>query len=169
MKRSKRVRALNRIHFMIEEPRWRREADAVRLMRRALKLVLEEPANAGARNIVVLLANDQKLRALNFDFRGKNKPTNVLSFPAEGSGSAHLGDIALGLGVIEKEARAQKKSFAAHAAHLAVHGALHLLGYDHKNKSEAQKMESLEIRLLGRLGVADPYAPRLYTRAGRPA
>jgi probable rRNA maturation factor len=139
-------------------------------MRRALRLVIEDvAAKAGARNIVLLLANDARLRSLNFDFRGKNTPTNVLSFPAEDSGSAHVGDIALAFGVVKKEARAQQKSFAAHAAHLAAHGGLHLLGYDHKKKSEAKEMESLEIRLLGRLGVADPYAPRLYTRAGRRA
>jgi probable rRNA maturation factor len=170
MRLSKHARAPNQIRFLIEDPHWRKETQALTLMRRALRLVIEDvAAKAGARNIVVLLANDARLRSLNFDFRGQNKPTNVLSFPAEDLEGAHAGDIALAFGVVKKEARAQKKSFAAHAAHLAAHGALHLLGYDHKKKSEAKEMESLEIRLLGRLGVADPYAPRLYTRGGRPA
>lgn len=159
-----------RVEILVEEPKWNKEPQALRLIRRAIKLVFDETGpRTKARTVTVLLSGDARLRTLNLDFRGQNKATNVLSFPAADAESSHLGDIALGLGMVRKEARAQGKGFAAHAAHLAVHGALHLLGYDHMNKREAEKMESLEIRLLGRLGVADPYAPRLYTRAGRPA
>jgi probable rRNA maturation factor len=165
-KRAKRRRPRARVDFVIEEPKWRKEAQALRLMRRALKLVVDE---AGARGITVLLSSDAKLKSLNFDFRGKNKPTNVLSFPPGGGELDHLGDIALAFGVVKREAREQNKSFAAHAAHLAMHGGLHLLGYDHEKKNEANKMENLEIRLLGLIGLTNPYAPRLYTRAGRPA
>ena len=126
-------------------------------------------SGSSARSIAVLLASNAKLRRLNFAFRRKNKATNVLSFPDADSGTGHLGDIALAFGVVREESRAQGKSFAAHAAHLAAHGALHLLGYDHAKKTDARVMEGLEIRLLGRIRVPDPYAPRLYTRAGRPA
>jgi probable rRNA maturation factor len=172
-KRTRRSPASRpRIAFVIEEPKWRKETQALRLMRRAMRMALEElPTNRKrvVPGVSVLLANDARLRALNFDFRGKEKVTNVLSFPAGGGEADHLGDIALAFGLVKKEARAQNKSFAAHAAHLALHGALHLLGYDHEKKNEANEMESLEIRLLGLIGLTNPYAPRLYTRAGRPA
>jgi probable rRNA maturation factor len=162
-----------RIQVLIEEPRWRAEVSALRLMRRALRLVLEGAPQVGAsrcaRGIAVLLSNDAKLRALNLGFRRRDKATNVLSFPAAAGDTAHLGDIALAFGVVKKEAREQGKDFAAHAAHLAAHGALHLLGYNHAKKTDARRMEGLETRLLGRIRVPDPYAPRLYTRAGRPS
>ena len=86
-----------------------------------------------------------------------------------GEGPPLLGDIVLAYDTIAREARRQRKPFAHHVAHLAVHGFLHLLGYDHAKKTDARVMEGLEIRLLGRVRVPDPYAPRLYTRAGRPA
>jgi len=101
------------------------------------------------------LADDRKLQALNRDFRGKDKPTNVLSFPGlEG----HGGDIAIAYGVTAKEAKAAAKNFADHASHLVVHGVLHLAGYDHERPKDARVMEPLEARILKRLGIADPYA-----------
>ena len=98
---------------------------------------------------------DRKLRALNHEFRGKEKPTNVLSFPGLGG---YAGDIALAYGVTRKEAKAAGKSLAAHATHLVVHGVLHLAGHDHEKPKEARAMESLEVKILGRLGIDDPYA-----------
>jgi probable rRNA maturation factor len=92
---------------------------------------------------------------LNTHFRGKNKPTNVLSFPS--SDPAYLGDIAIAYGVVAREAKAQKKRIKAHAAHLAVHGVLHLLGFDHEIETDAVVMEGLETRILATLGLADPY------------
>jgi probable rRNA maturation factor len=149
------------VTIQVEEPRWREDASIVRLIRRAARLALKSAAPNGA--VTILLTDDKKLRALNASFRGLDKPTNVLSFPA-GDASSYLGDIALAYGVVSREARAQGKEFAAHAAHLAVHGTLHLQGHDHEDGKEAQKMEALEITLLARLGIADPYAPRPYTR-----
>jgi len=104
----------------------------------------------------ILLSGDRKLRALNHDFRGKDKPTNVLSFPGA---DGYAGDIAIAYGVTKKEAKAAAKNFADHAAHLVVHGVLHLAGYDHERPKDAKVMEPLEVKILGRLGVADPYAP----------
>jgi probable rRNA maturation factor len=92
-------------------------------------------------------------RRLNKKFRKKNRPTNVLSF-SYGKGA---GDIVLCHPVVAREARAQGKSIAAHYAHLVVHGALHLRGYDHAAKAQAAKMERREIRILRRLGFDDPY------------
>ncbi|HEY1878102.1 MAG TPA: rRNA maturation RNase YbeY, partial [Rhizomicrobium sp.] len=105
-------------------------------------------------DLTILLAGDRKLKALNQDFRGKNRPTNVLSFP---SANGYAGDIALAYGVTAKEAKQAGKTFTDHAVHLVVHGVLHLAGYDHERPSDASVMEPLEVKILGRLGVADPY------------
>jgi probable rRNA maturation factor len=104
--------------------------------------------------VTILLADDKRLAALNRDFRGKDKPTNVLSFPGQGGLG---GDIAIAYGVTQTEARAAAKSFADHAIHLAVHGVLHLAGYDHERPKDAKLMEPLEVKILKRLGIADPY------------
>ncbi|HEX4637056.1 MAG TPA: rRNA maturation RNase YbeY, partial [Rhizomicrobium sp.] len=103
----------------------------------------------------ILLANDKKLRGLNRDFRGFDKATNVLSFPGA---DGYAGDIAIAYGVAAKEAKAAAKSIADHAAHLVVHGVLHLAGYDHERPKDALVMEPLEVKILKRLGIADPYA-----------
>ena len=113
-------------------------------------------AAAGA--LTILLADDAALRRLNREFRGKDKPTNVLSFPAAPNPEGHLGDIAIAYGVTAREAAEGGKSFADHATHLAVHGVLHLLGYDHETEAEAAIMEPLETAILAELGIADPYA-----------
>ncbi|NBX02785.1 MAG: rRNA maturation RNase YbeY [Alphaproteobacteria bacterium] len=111
-------------------------------------------AEGEMREITVVLADDAFVKNLNRDFRGKDKPTNVLSFPGDG----HLGDIVLAFETIEREAKEQQKTFKAHVQHLLVHGTLHLLGHDHIKDAEAEKMEALEIKILKELGVANPYA-----------
>lgn len=104
----------------------------------------------------LLLSDDEELQALNKQFRAKDKPTNVLSFPA---GQAdYLGDIAIAYGMTAREAAAEGKAFSHHACHLAVHGVLHLLGFDHERASDARKMQPLEIAILKDLGIADPYS-----------
>lgn len=125
---------------------------------RGLQAKVKQAALAAARvaklegEITILLAGNRRLRALNRDFRGKDKPTNVLSFPFGGGG-----DIAIAYGVTAREARAQGKRLTDHAVHLAVHGVLHLAGYDHIRPKDAKLMEPLEVKILGRLGVANPY------------
>lgn len=104
----------------------------------------------GHRGITLRIVGESEGRRLNRIYRKKNLPTNVLSF--------ETGDIVLCHPVIAREARAQGKAVAAHYAHLVVHGVLHLRGYDHKNKSEAARMERAERCILARLGFADPYA-----------
>ncbi|MFT4074826.1 MAG: rRNA maturation RNase YbeY [Asticcacaulis sp.] len=109
-------------------------------------------------DVVVLLCDDAEMKSLNKEYRQKNAPTNVLSFPAPRMpGIAHLGDIALGLETCVREAEEQKKTLKNHVLHLSIHGALHLLGYDHMNDEEAEEMENLERDILKRLNVADPY------------
>ena len=164
------------IEVIVEEPNWRKDKEALGLIRRAARVALRSAA-AGRRGarlrvhagkqaapvITILLADDGRLRELNRDFRGRNRPTNVLSFPS--ADAAYLGDIALAYRTVEREARAQRKRFSHHAAHLALHGVLHLLGYDHLREKETNLMESLEISLLAALGVGDPYRVVSLTRA----
>ena len=139
---------------MVEDRKWNaRKGLGVRL-RKAAALALARGKGKGA--LTILLSSDRKLHTLNVTFRGKDKPTNVLSFPARDD--LYLGDVAMAYGVTAKEAREQKKPFTDHATHLVVHGVLHLLGYDHETARAAKIMEPLETRILSELGIADPYA-----------
>jgi probable rRNA maturation factor len=104
--------------------------------------------------LTVVLADDAFLRELNKNYRGKDKPTNVLSFEGEGE---YLGDIVLALETIKREAKEQNKRFKDHTTHLLVHGVLHLLGHDHHRKKDAGAMEELEIKILKKLGISNPY------------
>ena len=109
-------------------------------------------------DVVVLLTDDDAVRDLNARFRDKDRPTNVLSFPAPESAAPHLGDIVLAYGVCAAEAEAQGKTLADHLSHLIVHGVLHLLGRDHEDDAEAEEMEAEEREILAQIGVPDPYA-----------
>jgi probable rRNA maturation factor len=109
-------------------------------------------------NVALLPENDA--RELNRRFRRKDYATNVLSFrfePIGGEKNTSLGDLALCPAVVAREAKEQGKPIRDHFAHLTIHGVLHLLGYDHENRKDAQKMEALEVRLLAKLGIPDPY------------
>jgi len=108
-------------------------------------------------DVVVLLTDDAAVQDLNARFRDRDRPTNVLSFPAAESAAPHLGDLVLAYGVCAAEAEAQGKSLADHLSHLTVHGVLHLLGRDHEDDGEADEMEAEERTILASLGVADPY------------
>jgi len=111
--------------------------------------------------VSVMLTDDAHIRELNRAWRGKDKPTNVLSFPAPEqpgiTGPRHLGDIALAYETLMRESEEESKELAHHFAHLIVHGVLHLLGYDHEVEAEAEEMEALEVKALANLGIADPY------------
>ena len=108
-------------------------------------------------DVVVLLTDDAAVQDLNARFRDRDRPTNVLSFPAADSAAPHLGDLVLAFGVCAAEAAAQGKTLADHLSHLTVHGVLHLLGRDHEADGEAEEMEAEERSILASLGVADPY------------
>jgi probable rRNA maturation factor len=150
------------VDVMLADARWRRRIpDATREVRRAARAALAACGAPPRAGLAVLLADDARLHALNRDFRRRDKPTNVLSFPdgaTRPGGTVALGDVALAFETCAAEARAQRKTLRAHMLHLVVHGVLHLLGHDHARAREAQRMEALEREVLAALGVADPYA-----------
>jgi probable rRNA maturation factor len=123
------------------------------LARRAALAALREAGACGA--MTVLLTDDIAVKRLNGTHRAKAKPTNVLSFPAGVPGQ--LGDVALALGVVRREAREAGRPAAAHLAHLVAHGALHLVGHDHLEAGEARRMERAEARVMRRLGLPNPW------------
>jgi probable rRNA maturation factor len=134
---------------------------------RMLEDTLRQAGRPGGRfGMVVRIVDERESRALNYRFRQQDRPTNVLSFPAdaefaadpEAEGRLFLGDLAVCAPVLEREAAAQGKRPADHWAHLLVHGTLHLLGFDHQTDDEAAAMEGLERRILAARGIADPYA-----------
>jgi probable rRNA maturation factor len=145
------------ITVLIDDPGWRTPRGLSTRLRQAAQAALRASGFKGKSGLTVLLASDAKLKELNRDFRGKNKPTNVLSFPAAKNPDGYRGDVALAFGVTSKEAEAAGKRFADHASHLVVHGVLHLAGYDHENDRDARVMEPLEVKILKRLGIPDPY------------
>ncbi|GAB3527704.1 rRNA maturation RNase YbeY [Photobacterium alginatilyticum] len=111
--------------------------------------------------VTVRLVDGAESHALNHEYRGKDKPTNVLSFPFEAPPGVELdllGDLIICRQVVEKEAKEQDKPLNAHWAHMVVHGSLHLLGYDHIDDDEAEEMESLETEIMENMGFTDPYA-----------
>jgi probable rRNA maturation factor len=148
------------IDIVVESASWNADAEAT--ARRALaETAIAIGADLRNHTLVLLLADDAAIRKLNAQWRGIDKPTNVLSFPApKGAmpdGTKPLGDIAIAFETTAREAEGEGKPFADHLSHLAVHGFLHLLGYDHERDSDAETMEQLERVILARLGVPAPY------------
>ncbi len=139
--------------------------DAAEIVRRAATSAWQ--AHDGARlapagaEVSIVLADDRLARQLNRDYRGKDRPTNVLSFASGDRGGRDrvqlLGDVVLALETIVLEAAGQSKPLGDHVSHLVVHGMLHLLGYDHRTESDAVEMETLEVRILAGLGIGNPY------------
>ena len=111
-------------------------------------------------HVTYVFSNDASVQVLNRDWRDKDKPTNVLSFPdgdLDPDGFRHLGDVVLALETVTREATDELKTFDNHLTHLMIHGTLHLLGYDHMTEDEATAMESIEIAALAKLGIGNPY------------
>ncbi|MDZ3838886.1 MAG: rRNA maturation RNase YbeY [Rhodospirillales bacterium] len=158
------------LDILIDAPGWAASFDDIEaLCRRAVDAALAAaPAEGRDRPISLLLTSNATMRRLNASYRGQDKATNVLSFPAEaddggveiqGGEPRLLGDIAIGLEAVLREAEDEGKSPDDHVCHLIVHGTLHLLGYDHGDDTEAHVMERLETQVLAGLGVPDPYEP----------
>jgi probable rRNA maturation factor len=147
---------------MIEAGDWSRLEDAEALAQKAAQAALAVTYESdGDFEASVMLTDDAQIQELNRTWRNKDKPTNVLSFPAPEQpglgGPRHLGDIALAYETLVRESEEESKELAHHFAHLIVHGVLHLLGYDHEVEAEAEIMEGLEVKALATLGIANPY------------
>jgi len=162
----------NLTDVVIEEEAWQ-TADLPTLAETAARATLRHlDLDPEAHEIAILACDDARIAALNADFRGRPQPTNVLSWPSEDRAAdtpgaippppdpdePELGDIAIAYGTCLREAEAAGLALAAHATHLVVHAALHLLGYDHENDADADLMESTETAILAKLGLHDPYA-----------
>ena len=172
------------VSVLVEDAAWKKSGVPVSRVKAAAELALEHESflpsaerGGGApkgrkgrplrrasegEETTILLTNDARLHELNARFRGKDAPTNVLSFPA--ADGAYLGDVAIALGVMSREAAAAGISLPAHTLHLVVHGVLHLLGYDHVRSREAHVMERLEVAILDELGIPNPYTRADATR-----
>ena len=137
----------------IDESAWL-NAQNIDILKTIFRDVIAHPDINTGSEFSVLLTNDTHIQRLNRDFRGKDKPTNVLSFPGD---DGYLGDIAISFQTLEREAREQNKDFCLHFAHLLVHGLLHLRGYDHIDDSDAEIMEKLEVKILADMGIENPY------------
>lgn len=185
MKTAAAKGAVPDLHIAIaikNEAAWRQAMTGVRpIVKKAVCAVLDSQPDlpAGPVQLSVLLTNDAEVRRLNKLWRGQDKPTNVLSFPADQYKPVDrkknkesknkklmgkpkpilLGDVVIARETILREARSEKKTPRAHMAHLVVHGVLHLLGYDHERLKAANVMESLERQILASLKIADPYLP----------
>lgn len=157
------------IDLVVDDPRWPDDAGRLEAAARA---ALDSAGWTGAGTLTVALVDDLTVQGLNRDWRDRDRPTNVLSFPGDGKAlpggpPPHLGDVILAYETVMREAAEQAKPPLDHATHLVVHGVLHLLGFDHETEPEAMRMESLETRLLAGFGIADPY--RDTGAAGTPA
>jgi probable rRNA maturation factor len=147
------------VDIEIEDEAWlQAEPETEALVWRAAQAVLDAHQDIEGQGIVILLADDGSVQALNRDFRQKDYATNVLSFPSPPNPEGQIGDIALAFGVCQREATEQGKPLAHHLQHLVAHGVLHLLGYDHEGDEEAESMEALEREILAKLDIPDPYA-----------
>lgn len=150
------------IEVEVEDDRWLQALpDVVTLVRAAAEAALRatlDGAEAEEAEVTFLLTDDGEQQELNREHRKKNKPTNVLSFPAPEFARPHLGDVSLAFDTCAKEAEEQGKPLENHLQHLVAHGVLHLIGWDHEDDAEADEMEALERRILAGLGVPDPYA-----------
>jgi len=172
------------VDILVNCPRWRSERGIRTMLRDAIAEAGLATANEG--DLAIVLSDDEAVRALNRDWRRKDQPTNVLSFPAArrsgGLGAKRygalkkgnrtrravvpdgphcLGDIVIAYETAAREAKAEHKPLRHHVAHLAVHGFLHLVGYDHHADKEAEAMEGLEIAVLARIGIPNPYVARV--------
>ena len=148
---------------------WHDAPEAEAVIQRAIVAAAESvDADVGEAELAVMLTDNSGIRTLNGNWRGIDKATNVLSFPAlqptgarkPGNSPRMLGDIAIAYQTMRREADEEQKPFNHHLSHLAVHGFLHLIGYDHENDADAETMEALEIEILAQLGIPDPYAGR---------
>ncbi len=148
------------IDIQTQSPLWAAQPLAERCVRDAIAAAASALSTAGG-EVSIVLTDDSAVRALNRDWRGIDKATNVLSFPAaKASGAKFLGDIVIAYETLDRECSEEDRVFLHHLAHLAVHGFLHLLGYDHQTDAQAEEMEGIESKVMTQLRMPDPYLVR---------
>ena len=149
------------IDIQVQSPLWNAQPLAEQTIRDAISAAAGALSTEGG-EVSILLTDDSEIARLNRDWRGIDKPTNVLSFPASrvGQGDKLLGDIVIAYETLERESTDESRDFLHHLAHLAVHGFLHLIGFDHETDAQAEEMEGLESRIMMRLNMPDPYVAR---------
>lgn len=160
------------IELIIEDQRWSEISKDFSFLKEASLLALSQEATETAplamksphRLAVLVMSDDASIKDLNQTYRGRDKATNVLSFPStesllpgEENEPVHIGDVILAYDYVSEEAKNEKKALQTHLSHLVVHGVLHLLGYDHETSEDAEAMETLEIKLMKQLGLENPY------------
>jgi len=146
------------IDVIVHSELWKDAGKLQSTVRRAVTRAAATLSTRGA-ELAIVLTDDSAIRALNRDWRGVDKATNVLAFPTKNAAAKHLGDVVLAFETIAREARSERKPLAHHLAHLAVHGFLHLVGYDHERHEDAVKMERTEREILRQIAIPDPYRP----------
>ena len=158
------------IQISVEDEGWQEEDTLLMLADRVLSAAAKDLSSSESQpfppqpvELSLVFTGDEEIRQINAEWRGKDKPTNVLSFPAfpiepGAMPGPMLGDIVIARETVEREAADLEKSPEAHLTHLLVHGFLHLFGYDHLENDEAERMETIETRILATLGLSDPYA-----------
>jgi probable rRNA maturation factor len=148
------------IDIQLASPLWQAQPQAEPTVRAAIAAAAQALVKTGG-EVSVVLSDDAGVRRLNRDWRGVDKPTNVLSFPAaKQAGAGMLGDIVIAYETLVRECADEDRIFLHHLAHLAVHGFLHLMGYDHQTDAQAESMEALERRIMTLMQMPDPYLAR---------
>jgi probable rRNA maturation factor len=151
------------IDIQTQSPLWEAQPLAAQTVRKAITAAASALSTAGG-ELSIVLTDDSAIRLLNRDWRGIDQPTNVLSFPASGNKTSEdarlLGDIVIAYETLERECDDENRIFLHHLTHLAVHGFLHLIGYDHQTDSQAEEMEGLESKIMTRMNMPDPYLAR---------
>jgi probable rRNA maturation factor len=146
-----------KVTVIIEQGPWRTHLRAPKAWATGITEVMAASGVMDDRSCTLMLTTDESVQRLNLTFRQKDKPTNILSFPAGDQDPTYLGDMAMAFETCQREALSEGKAFRNHATHLLVHGLLHLLGYDHENDADAEEMEALEVKLLAKMGIENPY------------
>jgi probable rRNA maturation factor len=153
------------IEIQIQSPLWKQQPLAEQTVRRAIAAAASTLSTADG-EVGIVLTDDSAITKLNRDWRGINTPTNVLSFPVSDhkvrNGTRLFGDIVIAYETLGRECEDETRIFLHHLAHLAVHGFLHLVGYDHQTDAEAEEMERLESEIMMRLDIPDPYPARAH-------
>ena len=147
------------VDIQVQSPRWGAQPLAEDTVRQAIFTAADMLSTAGG-EVSIVLTDDSHMQQLNRQWRGIDKPTNVLSFPAAAAAGGMLGDIVIAYETLARECEDEERLFPHHLAHLAVHGFLHLAGYDHQTDTEAEAMEALESKIMARMAMPDPYRAR---------